>query len=158
MLHKMRVDGKRDRDKSEVPCPVQMKDYCKTLHLIDKGNGAKAHYDMGGKSRKHNWSPTLVFRLWNMSLNNAYLIYKALHKQYTSNRKLLSMKQCVKDLTFDLLQTGESMRQRKAGHPETLSTFHQFLDGMEGRLGATQNVCHRCQRQCMYSEYHAWKS
>jgi len=37
MLRKMRVDGKRDRDKSEVPCPVQMKDYCETFHLIDKG-------------------------------------------------------------------------------------------------------------------------
>jgi hypothetical protein len=37
MLHKMRVDGKRDRDKSEVPCPVQMKDYYETFHLIDKG-------------------------------------------------------------------------------------------------------------------------
>jgi hypothetical protein len=48
MLRKMRVDGKRDRDKSEVPCPVQMKDYCEMFHLIDKGNGAEAHYDMGG--------------------------------------------------------------------------------------------------------------
>jgi len=37
MLRKMRVDGKRDRDKSEVPCPVQMKDYYETFHLIDKG-------------------------------------------------------------------------------------------------------------------------
>jgi hypothetical protein len=36
MLRKIRVDGKRDRDKSEVPCPVQMKDYCETFHLIDK--------------------------------------------------------------------------------------------------------------------------
>ena len=49
MLRKMRVDGKRDRDKSEVPCPVQMKDYCETFHLIDKGNGAEAHYGMGGR-------------------------------------------------------------------------------------------------------------
>jgi len=49
MLRKMRnVDGKRDRDKSEVPCPVQMKDYCETYHLIDKENGAEAHYNMGG--------------------------------------------------------------------------------------------------------------
>ena len=63
MLRKMRVDGKRDRDKSEVPCSVQMKDYCETFHLIDKGNGAEANYDMGGESRSHNWSPKLVFRL-----------------------------------------------------------------------------------------------
>ena len=49
MLHKTRVDGKRDRAKSEVPCPVQMKAYCETFHLIDKGNGAEAHYSMGGR-------------------------------------------------------------------------------------------------------------
>jgi hypothetical protein len=34
MLRKMRVDGKRDRDKSEVPCPVQMKDYYETRLCI----------------------------------------------------------------------------------------------------------------------------
>ena len=33
-------------------------------------NGAEAHYDMGGKSRTHNWSPKLVFRLWNTSMHN----------------------------------------------------------------------------------------
>jgi hypothetical protein len=109
MLHKMRVDGKRDRDQSEVPCPVQMKDYCETFHLIDKGNCAEAHYGMGGKSRTHNWSPKLVFRLWNMSMHNAYIIYSALHKQYTPDQKHLSTKQCVKELTFNLLQRGDSM-------------------------------------------------
>ena len=82
MLHKMRVDGKRDRGKSEVLCPVQMKAYCETFHLIDKGNGAEAHYDMGKESHAHNWSPKLVFQLWNMSMHNAYKIYSALHKQY----------------------------------------------------------------------------
>jgi len=50
MLCKMRFEGERDRDKSELPCPVQMKDYCETFHLIDKGNGAEAHYDMGGRA------------------------------------------------------------------------------------------------------------
>ena len=49
------IDGKRNRDKSEVPCPVQMKDYCKTFYLIDKGNEAEVYYNMGEKSRKHNW-------------------------------------------------------------------------------------------------------
>ena len=94
-----------------------MKDYCETFHLIYKGNGAEAHDDMGGNSPTHNWSPKLVFRLWNMSMHNAYKIYSALNKQYTPNQKRLSMKQCVKELTFDLLQRGDSMRERKAEHP-----------------------------------------
>ena len=40
-------DGKRERHKTEVPCPAQTKDYCATFHLIDKGNGAEASYDLG---------------------------------------------------------------------------------------------------------------
>ena len=124
MLCKMRIDGKRDRDKSEVPCPVQMKDYCETFQLIDKG----------GKSRTHNWSPKLVFRLWNMSMHNAYKIYSALHKQYTPDRKRLSMKQqCMKELTFDLLQRGDSMRERKAEHPGNTVDLSQILGWTAGR-------------------------
>ena len=110
-----------------------MKDYCETFHLIDKGNGAKAHYDMWGKSRTHNWSPKLVFRLWNMSMHNAYKIYSALHKQYTPDQKHLSMKQWVKELTFDLLQRGGSMRERKAEHPGYTVDLSQILGWTAGR-------------------------
>jgi hypothetical protein len=81
VLRKMRdEDGKRERHKTEVLCPAQTKDYCNTFHLIDKGNGAEASYDLGGKSRLHNWSPKLVFRFFNMALNNAYKMYTALSR------------------------------------------------------------------------------
>ncbi|KAL3764002.1 hypothetical protein ACHAW5_000041 [Stephanodiscus triporus] len=60
VLRKKRdADGKRERTKTEVPCPAQTCDYCKTFH--DKGNGAEANYDLGGKSRLHNWLPKLIF-------------------------------------------------------------------------------------------------
>ena len=59
VLQKNRDDnGKRERMKAEVRCPAQTKDYCETFHLIDKGNGAEANYDLGGKSRLHNWLPS----------------------------------------------------------------------------------------------------
>ncbi len=51
---------------------AQMRDYCEIFHQIDKGNGAEANYDLGGKSRLHNWLPKLILRLYNMVLNNAY--------------------------------------------------------------------------------------
>ena len=35
-------------------------------------------YDMAGKSWSHNWAPKLVFRLFNMVMNNAYVMYKEL--------------------------------------------------------------------------------
>ncbi len=65
---------KRAMRQKAVPCPVQTKAYCKTFHLIDKGNGKEAKYDMAGKSRSHNWAPKLVFRLFNMAINNAYVL------------------------------------------------------------------------------------
>jgi hypothetical protein len=33
---------------------------------------------MVGQSRSHNWVPKLVFRMFNMALNNAYVAYKKL--------------------------------------------------------------------------------
>ena len=47
------VDGGRERHSTAVPCPEQMKDYSKTFHQIDKGNGVEVKYDLGGQSKKH---------------------------------------------------------------------------------------------------------
>ena len=49
--------------------------YCKMFHLINKGNGKEAKYNMAGKSRSHNLAPTLLFWVVNMALNDAYLVY-----------------------------------------------------------------------------------
>jgi hypothetical protein len=51
---RMGEDGKRERISTEVLHPLQMKYYCKTFHLIDKGNEMERTYNMGGKSQKHN--------------------------------------------------------------------------------------------------------
>ena len=50
LMRKRRFDGKRERKQSPVDCPEQNRDYSKTFHLIDKGNGAEAKYDLGMKS------------------------------------------------------------------------------------------------------------
>ena len=49
MQKKRDSNGKRERTKTEMSCPAQTRDYCKTFHLIDKGNGAEANYDLGGE-------------------------------------------------------------------------------------------------------------
>jgi hypothetical protein len=79
-------DGKQERIRMEVLCPAQTKDYCETSHLIDKGNRAKVYYDLGGKSRLHNWSPKLIFWMYNMVLINAYKMYQALFNEHTQGR------------------------------------------------------------------------
>jgi hypothetical protein len=81
--------GKHERTKSEKLCPVQTKDYCVTFHLINKGNGVEANYDLGGKSHLHNWSPKLIFWLFNMALNNAYKMYTTLVKEHTPEQRFL---------------------------------------------------------------------
>ena len=81
-----------------------MKYYCKTFHLIDKGNGAKASYNLGGKSRMHNWLPKIILRLINMLMINAYRIYKLLVTKRMPNRHCLMMREAIKELTFLLMQ------------------------------------------------------
>jgi len=43
------------------------------------------------------------------------------------------MKQCVKELMFDLLQRGDSMRERKAEHPGYTVNLSQILGWTAGR-------------------------
>jgi hypothetical protein len=71
-------NGSREMKQKAVTCPVQTKEYCETFHLIDKGNGKEAKYDMARKSQSHNWAPKLVFWMFNMAMNNAYVVYKDL--------------------------------------------------------------------------------
>jgi hypothetical protein len=78
--------GSRRMHQMPVLCLAQMKEYSKTFHLIDKRNGKEAKYDMAGKSRKHNWSPKLVFRMFNMVLNNTYIVYKELVSRECNGR------------------------------------------------------------------------
>ena len=104
-------DGTREREResTEVSCPVQTKYYCQTFHLTDKGNGAERPYDMGGKSRTHNWSPKIIFWMINMTMANAYRIYWALVTMWTPDRQCLPMKDAIKELTFALMQRGHPM-------------------------------------------------
>ncbi len=128
-------DGKRERHKMDVPCPAQTKDYCNTSHLIDKGNGAEASYDLGGKSRLHNWSPKLVFWLFNMALNNAYKMYTALVKERRPERRFLPMGDAVRELMHDLCQKGSGDAEVEGGASELDSRYGEVVwvgDRLEG--------------------------
>ena len=52
-----------------------------------QGEWGRGIVQFGGKSRLHNWSPKLVFCLYNMALNNAYKMYTALVKEHTPKRR-----------------------------------------------------------------------
>jgi hypothetical protein len=123
---------KREMKQKPVPCPAQTKDYCETFHLIDKGNGAEAKYDMAGQSRSHNWAQKLVFRLFNMAMNNAYVTYKEL--VWRDGGKAMPMGRSMKELAHALCQQGESIRRYAPMHPAHL----REMDRMDGHKKGTK--------------------
>ncbi len=66
---KRNSNGKQERSKTEVLCPAQTQDYCNTFHLIDKGNGAEANYNLGGEEP----SAQLVTKVDLLSLQHGNL-------------------------------------------------------------------------------------
>ena len=111
------LDKKREKSRSQVLCPVQNKHYSETFHLINKSNGKEAKYDMGGQSKLHNWIPKIFWRIVNMCMVNAYVLYKALAEKHTPERKIVDMKGAMKEATHAFCQRGEPMRKCKAAHP-----------------------------------------
>ncbi|OEU21319.1 hypothetical protein FRACYDRAFT_234945 [Fragilariopsis cylindrus CCMP1102] len=123
----------RDREFSDVNCPMQQQIYCCTYHyltalLIDKENGAEAKYDMLTEFHLHGWSPKLAAHYFNMNLNNAYKVYKFLYNKDHPGVKELILEPCISNLTRSLLQQGPEMRQR----------------GMEAPPSATKNLDSSC--------------
>ncbi|KAL7525224.1 hypothetical protein ACHAWF_001263 [Thalassiosira exigua] len=133
VMRKQKVDGVRAREQTPVDCPVQNKDYSETFHLIDKGNGTEAKYDIGMESHTHGWSPKLCFRYFNMTLNNAYRIYKWLVKRYTPHRRSYSMPDCIEEAAHAFLQRGESMRTYRPVHPDPVRDLTCVWDTGSGR-------------------------
>lgn len=73
---------------------------------------------MGGQTKGHNWAPKLAMRFWNFGLGNSHIMYSTLVREHTPFRRSTTMPECVKLLAHSLMQTGPSMRKRKAEHPE----------------------------------------
>mmetsp|Transcript_14103 Transcript_14103/g.29816 ORF Transcript_14103/g.29816 Transcript_14103/m.29816 type:complete len:284 (-) Transcript_14103:390-1241(-) len=117
---KKKVDGVGKSEPAPVPCPEQNINYSKTFHLIDKGNGVEAKYDLAGQSRKHGWTPKLSSRLFKMNFNNLYRIYFSLMVKNNPERRPLSMTEGIKEATHSLLQRGPTMRVWALEHPSPI--------------------------------------
>ncbi|OEU11919.1 hypothetical protein FRACYDRAFT_245042 [Fragilariopsis cylindrus CCMP1102] len=136
------VTFRRNKDFTDVDCPEQQWVYCQTYHLIDKGNGAEAKYDLSTESHLHGWSPKLAARFFNMNLNNAYNIYKSLYNKYHPDRTPMLMRSCINDLTHSLLQQGSEIRTRGFGDAPSatkdITTTSSSLDGRKLRSDAVR--------------------
>ena len=81
---------------------------------------------MAGQSRSHNWAPKLVFRLFNMAMNNAYVMYTELVAR--DGGEAMPMGRSMKELAHALCQRGESMRSYAPMHPAHLRDMNR-VDG-----------------------------
>jgi hypothetical protein len=134
----------REREFSDVDCPTQQVSYCSTYHLIDKGNGAEAKYDISTESHLHGWGPKLAACCFNMNTNNAYKVYCCLYKMYHPGRDPMKLKDCINNLTHSLLQQGPTMRQRGVGAPPSATKNLETSCSGEGRSirsNAKQQPC-----------------
>ena len=138
----------REKESTEVSCPLQQKDYCGTFHLIDKGNKNEAQFDMGGCSRLHNWSPKLNMRYFNMTGNNAKKIYMFLVDKYTPLRQPLCTKAAIHEMTHFLLQYGPSMRKQSAEHAPFTKDISTAFGTTGGRKTRSDTKAFRAVGRC----------
>ncbi|OEU11447.1 hypothetical protein FRACYDRAFT_245186 [Fragilariopsis cylindrus CCMP1102] len=135
-----RSTKRRDREFTDVDCPLQQKDYCETYHLIDKGNGAEAKYDLSTESHLHGWSPKLAARYFNMNINNAYKIHCYLFKKHHPTKVVMPLKECIHNLTHSLLQRGDTMRKRGSGAPPKATKDISTSSSVDGRKVRSDSV------------------
>jgi hypothetical protein len=74
--------------------------------------------------------------MFNMAMNNAYVIYKDLIGREGNERDCLKMGRAVRELAHDLCQWGTALRTHAANHPAHL----QVMDRVEGFLSGTK-IC-----------------
>ena len=87
------------------------------IHLIDKGNGKEAKYDLGGQSKTHNWSPKVFWRLINISMANAFVLYQALAEEHNPDSNPLGMKGETKEATHVFFPMMPVYTKAKGKHP-----------------------------------------
>ena len=78
--------GGRDKDGTAVKIPIQTKKYVSTFSSIDQRNMKDAKYDLKGHSKKHNWAPKLVFRMFNINCGCSGAYYERLFQLYTPEK------------------------------------------------------------------------
>ena len=126
-------DGRREKDPTAVQVPRQTKVYVETFHIIDKKNMKDAIFDLKGVSKKHNWSPKINRRYYNIHGGNAATFYERTCKLFTPGNRVLGSKERMADLAHHLCSVGEPMRSRLPRHPPVLRDLSRVFNSGVGR-------------------------
>ena len=74
-------------------------------------------------SKSNRWTPKLSYQFFDMNLNNAYCIYKILHREHNQGQSMMTMPKATKDTTHALLQRGDKMQIGDSVHPSAICDF-----------------------------------
>ena len=133
---KKNKDGGRDMVATAVKIPLQTSAYTHKFFKffkIDKRNQKDAQFDLKGVSKKHNWSPKLILRLFNMNSGNSGTYYERLCSLYTPDRRILLPKERMADLAHRLCQRGPPMRSLSFSHPPWVRDISRVFNNGVGR-------------------------
>jgi hypothetical protein len=133
MRRKRNLDKSRDQHQSAVKIPEQTKAYTRKFFKIDHRNLKDAKYDLKGQSKKHNWSPKLGLRFFNVNTGNASLYYQRLCALYTPDRRIIPSRERMAALAHTLCQRGSPMRSCSVIHPPVYRNMACVFNGDVGK-------------------------
>ena len=126
-------DGVREQDPTPVKIPLQTKKYVKTFGKIDNKNMKDAQFDLRGISKKHNWSPNINKRYYNMHGGNAGTFYERACALFTPEARVLGPKERMADLAHYLCKLGKPTHSYVPCHPAILRDLPQVYNSAVGR-------------------------
>jgi len=116
-----------------IKVPYQTKVYVETFGLIDKKNLKDSRFDLKGISKKHNWSPKINRRYYNIHCGNAGTYYRRVCQLFTPEKRVLLQKECLADLAHHLCTVGQPMRSYIPRHPAILRDLSRVYHSGVGR-------------------------
>ena len=141
-------NGVRDRHSTAVKIPLQTKVYVSEFDKIDKKNLNDSRYDLKGISKKHNWSPKINKRLYNIHNGNSGTYYERVCFLSTPDKRQLVAKERMADLAHHLCTVGESMRTYVPRHPAILRDLTRVFNSGVGRKirSCARGICESVKR------------
>ena len=126
-------DGHREMNSTPVKVPLQTKVYVDTFDRIDKKNLKDLRSDLKGILKKHNWSPKINRRYYNIHCGNAGTYYERTCFLFTPDHRQLGAKERMTDLVHHLCAVGEPMRTHVPRHPSILRDLTRVFNSGAGR-------------------------
>ena len=95
-------------------------------------NGHEAKYGLSTESNLHGWGPNLATCYFNMTLKNAYKVYKLLHNKYYPGIKEMLLEPCIHN-QFDSFPSTTTAQNETSSTKFDLIGFDSHLHPLLGQ-------------------------